>query len=98
MEHTSEPLVVKDGRFFGQVNQLSIGKVLSSGTQQGDILAKANARHLVACWNFCEGIETETLERVPSVQDYCGIFAGLEDLAAGRSRPWEEVKENLEPR
>ena len=32
-------------------------------TYLGEIDGEANARRLVACWNACQGIETETLEK-----------------------------------
>ena len=39
----------------------------------GDAEADANMRRLAACWNACEGISTDTLERGP---DSVFIYAG----------------------
>jgi len=64
MEHAPEPWVVKDGGLLGPRNKPSIAKVLSSGTFEGDQIAKADARRIVACVNACVGFETDHLEEL----------------------------------
>ena len=36
-------------------------------------VARANARRLVACWNACEGISTDALERLGTLERAHGI-------------------------
>lgn len=61
-EHTPEPWKAKDGGLIGPTDRPSIAQVLSKGTEQGDELARANARRIVACVNACKGIPTDFLE------------------------------------
>lgn len=35
---------------------------------------EANARRLVACWNACEGIDTETLEKEPEMKKWVASY------------------------
>ena len=41
-----------------EVDQANIGSIWVNGTAQN----RADARRIVACWNACEGIDTEMLE------------------------------------
>ena len=35
---------------------------------------EANARRLVACWNACEGLDTETLEKEPQMKNWVASY------------------------
>lgn len=63
---------------------------------------RANARRLVACWNACEGISTETLENGNSIQVALmgGLNAALEcdRLLAENARLREALEDMVELR
>lgn len=62
-QHTQTKLAHRYGRIFSADREaLTIANV--GRAADGDF-SEANARRLVACWNLCEGIETEKLEQIP---------------------------------
>lgn len=52
----------------GTHHQMATVAVVSHGVG-GDPKRKANARRLAACWNACQGLDTEFLEMVPAAPD-----------------------------
>jgi hypothetical protein len=62
-EHTPEPWSVYEGENIHGVLD-SEGKHLAEMWQRKQYNSLANARRIVACVNACEGISTETLEKV----------------------------------
>lgn len=67
LAYTDEPWIAKDAGLFGPSKKPSIGQVLSSGTSEGDILAKSYQRRIVACVNKLAGWSIEAIED-PSTQ------------------------------
>ena len=64
------------------------GESILSITHEGNtafavVLSDMNARHLVACWNACEGIDTEYLEGDDSLPHYARrLMAQRDELLA----------------
>lgn len=58
-----------------EVDQAMIGSIWVNSTEQN----RADARRLVACWNACEGIQTELLEQYYSDRD--GLDAALDQAS-----------------
>lgn len=62
------------------------GLMVAVATTGIDMPTKANARRLVACWNACDGISTNTLEalRTPIKDISCipGLVADIDALRA----------------
>lgn len=60
--HTQTKLAHRFGRIFSVDREnLTIANIARA--HDGDY-SEANARRLVACWNACEGLSTEALERL----------------------------------
>lgn len=64
-EHSMSTLVCEPARADG----ISTETVVAQCEGQGVAKREADARRLVACWNACEGISTENLERATASGD-----------------------------
>lgn len=59
-------------------------------SQRSDGECEANARRLVACWNACEGLDTETLELMAS-----GNAPSLREIFGEHGQLWGQRDELL---
>lgn len=58
----------------------------------GEEVAAANARRLAACWNFCEGVDTDVLETQASLmQRIDGYANSMAEMAVERDRAVREL-------
>lgn len=60
---------------------------------EGDAQAEANMRRLAACWNACEGLPTEFLEKHGVTRS--GIAKGVDDLTRQRDELLAALKKLL---
>lgn len=66
MSHTQGKLIVKGGySIYAEDGKMQIADACVTASKQTN--DEANARRLVAAWNFCEGIETEVMELAVSM-------------------------------
>lgn len=99
-QHTAGPLVVGDDSKWGGdpvfiESDFTYGKVATLYVADARDLPKseANARRLVACWNFCEGVETDAIEgaAVNLATLFEGMKAGADSVTAWRQRAQQAV-------
>ena len=82
-------MLTKDGRWL--LSLLANGEQTSPGQI-------ANFRRLVACWNACEGLSTESLERMPGTfaqamaADFLDLWAQYADAKAQRDELLEALR------
>lgn len=86
---------------YGDANGALIAKIEHQGEAAPVVTrsqAAANARHLAACWNACEGISTEALESdelrevMHVLKD--GIDAGFLVRTVQDARKWREIEDH----
>ncbi len=61
-KHTEGKLQVEIVGDTGGENPVHVCEIGNDHVRVGEYITEANARRLVACWNACEGLDTETLE------------------------------------
>lgn len=82
-------MLTEDGRWW-----LAL---LANGEQTSE-RQKANMRRLAACWNACEGLSTESLERMPGTfaqamsTDFLDLWAQYADAKAQRDELLQALK------
>lgn len=77
------------GELKAEAHNLTIGGQYIAKTEF--VNQSANARRMVACWNACDGIQTEKLEKAAG--DHSPVFALLMETAAERDELLKALKQ-----